>query len=160
MNECSIANNLSKQNASAKPVSKWINKRFGVELICFLLLLLFSYAAVSKLIEYNSFVGQLRKSPYLEQYASIVAWLVPVVECIIVLLLLFKKTRLTGLFASFGLMLMFTAYIYTMLNFSFYIPCSCGGILALMSWTQHFWFNVIFTVLALTGVLLMVVRRQ
>lgn len=138
----------------------FVKKTFFLELICCLLMLLFSYAAVSKLAAYKVFAGQLRNSPFIEHYASTIAWLVPVTECIIVLLLIFNKTRLTGLVASFTLMLAFTVYIYMILHFSSHVPCSCGGVLAMMGWTQHFWFNVFFTLLALTGILLMVIKPR
>jgi methylamine utilization protein MauE len=64
------------------------------------------------------------------------------------------KTRLLGLYASFSLMTMFTAYIIAILRFSEFIPCSCGGVLSHMSWIQHLWFNVAFIFFALTGIIL------
>jgi len=151
-----MSHKLPGQYSPGKTGAKWKNQHYWIEGICALLILLFSYAAVSKLTAFSTFAGQLAKSPYLERYASTIAWLMPAAECIIALLLLYKKTRLTGLFASFALMLLFTCYIYLMLHFSYYIPCSCGGVLAMMSWTQHFWFNVSFTLLALTGILLQI----
>lgn len=125
-----------------------------VKIISALFILLFSYTAASKLVGYNKFLEQLSKSPYLTTYANIIAWLIPCAECLIALLLLVRRTRLTGLFASFALMLAFTIYVYEMLHDSYYVPCSCGGVLAAMSWTQHFWFNVCFTILGLAGILL------
>jgi len=130
------------------------------EMISCLLVLLFSYAAISKLLIFDTFVRQLSKSPYIEKYAGNIAWLIPVTECIIALLLVFKKSRLIGLFASFAIMLVFTIYIYMMLHFSYYVPCSCGGVLAKMTWNQHFWFNVMFTLLALAGTLLQVMKNN
>jgi uncharacterized membrane protein YphA (DoxX/SURF4 family) len=59
-----------------------------------------------------------------------------------------------ALYASFGLMVIFSAYIITILNFSEYVPCSCGGILENMSWRQHFWFNAGFVALGALGVLI------
>jgi hypothetical protein len=160
MKEYSIAGYLATRPEHAKPIAHQFWKKWLVEIIASLLLLLFSYTAVNKLVGYNRFVEQLSKSSYLESYATVVAWLIPATECLIALLLLFKKTRLTGLFASFGLMLAFTVYIYMMLHYSYYVPCSCGGVLAKMSWTQHFWFNVVFTMLALTGILLTVAQTK
>ena len=154
MNEYSFAPNLTNQPAVAKPVNRQLWKKLLVEIISSLLLLLFSYTAASKIIDHSKFLEQLSKSPYLESYATSIAWAIPLGESLIALLLLFKKTRLSGLFASFALMLAFTIYIYEMLHYSYYVPCSCGGVLAAMSWTQHFWFNVLFTLLALTGILL------
>jgi hypothetical protein len=35
----------------------------------------------------------------------------------------------------------FTTYIILILNFSSFIPCSCGGILEKLGWTEHLIFN-------------------
>src|SRR5690606_23761035 len=43
----------------------------------------------------------------------------------------------------------FTVYIYLILNYSPFVPCSCGGILEKMGWTEHLWFNIIITLLAI-----------
>lgn len=129
-------------------------RRIFIEIICFLLILLFVYAAVSKLTDYETFKVQLGKSPFITDYASILAWVLPVFEILVGLMLAFKKTRLLGLYASLFLMTMFTAYIYIMLRYSYYVPCSCGGVLSNMSWITHFWFNVLFVLLSLIGILL------
>lgn len=43
---------------------------------------------------------------------------------------------------------MFTAYIIVILNYSSFVPCSCGGILEEMGWKEHLIFNIAFTILA------------
>lgn len=58
-----------------------------------------------------------------------------------------------GLFAAFSIMVMFTAYIYIILNYSSFIPCSCGGILEKLGWKEHLFFNLIFIMLAAAGIL-------
>jgi hypothetical protein len=84
----------------------------------------------------------------LSAYAGIIAWLVPAVEIIIAVLMVFDRFRVLALFAAFALMVMFTAYIYIILNFSDFVPCSCGGVLEKLSWTQHLIFNIVFIILA------------
>ena len=130
-----------------------MKKSTVVEIISSLLVLLFMYAAVSKLLDYQTFKVQLSKSPFITQFASITAWALPIGEILVGLALTFKRTRLIGLYVSLFLMTMFTAYIYAMLHYSYYIPCSCGGILSEMTWTQHLWFNIGFVVLSITGIL-------
>jgi hypothetical protein len=79
----------------------------------------------------------------------------PGVELIIAVMLLVPKTRLAGLWSSVGLMFLFTAYVFTIpMFFDHNKPCSCGGIISNLSWEQHFWFNLGFTCIALTGVFL------
>lgn len=69
-------------------------------------------------------------------------------EILIACLLIFEGSRSVALYASFTLMVMFTAYIYIILNFSDFVPCSCGGVLEKLSWTQHLIFNIFFIILA------------
>jgi hypothetical protein len=131
-----------------------MKKTLFVEIISVLFIILFVYAAASKLIDYQKFRVQLGQSPMLTSYAGIVAWLVPLAEVVIALLLAGWRFRILGLYASFSLMVMFTTYIFLITRFSEFVPCSCGGILEKLSWNQHFVFNIIFVTLAATGVYL------
>src|SRR5579863_929688 len=118
-----------------------------------LIIMLFVYAALSKLIDYDIFRYQLERSPFFYGYANILAWLVPSMELTAASLLTIKRARLAGFYLSFFLMLTFTGYIFAILHFADEIPCSCGGVLSMMSWNQHFIFNIVFTLIALTGIL-------
>ncbi len=111
-------------------------------LICYLFIVLFIYAAVSKLMDFETFQIQLAQSPLLSAYAGFISYAVITVEIVIALLLCYKRWRLIGLYASFGLMIAFTVYIYLILNYSDFIPCSCGGILEKMGWKEHLIFKV------------------
>jgi hypothetical protein len=132
----------------------WLRKSIIAEIISSLLIILFIYTALSKLSDYNRFTTQLSKSPFITSYAMTIAWALPAVEILISLLLVITRTKLIGLYASFFLMSLFTAYLITMLNFSYYIPCSCGGALQYLSWNEHIVFNSFFIVIAGLGVLL------
>lgn len=129
-------------------------KKRVIEIITSLLIILFVYAALTKLFDYYNFKTQLGKSPFLTFMSGFAAWSIPASELIVVGLLSFKRTRELGLYASLFLMTLFTAYIYAMLNFSYYVPCSCGGILSEMEWSQHFIFNIFFVVISITGIVL------
>jgi hypothetical protein len=133
-----------------------MKRNIVVEIISCLLVLVFMYAAVSKLLEYQTFQLQLSKSPFITQFAGIIAWALPISEMLVALALTFKNSRLFGLYASLFMMTIFTTYIFTMLTFSYDLPCSCGGILSKMSWRDHFWFNVVFTILPIIAILLKV----
>jgi uncharacterized membrane protein YphA (DoxX/SURF4 family) len=111
------------------------------------------YAAVYKLIDVQKFRVQIGQSPFLTDIAPFVAWFIPVTEILIALMLAIPRFRLMGLYASFSLMAMFTTYIVVILNFSSHIPCSCGGVLEAMGWTEHLIFNIGFTLLAAIGVI-------
>lgn len=133
-----------------------LTKSTSLDTIVFLLMLLFIYAALSKVLTFDLFVAQIGKSPLITAYAATLAWAVPAVELIISVLLFFPKTRLVGMYGAFTLMFAFTAYIAFILTFSPYVPCSCGGILNSMGWTEHLIFNAVFTILALIGIAIMV----
>lgn len=137
-----------------------MKKTLITEIISSLFVILFTYAALSKLLAYSVFEFQLRRSPFITQIAGFVAWVIPVSELLIVFILVFKKTRLIGLYFSLFLMILFTSYIYGMLRYSYFVPCSCGGVLSRMSWNQHLIFNILFSVLAFWGILMETCFRQ
>jgi len=130
------------------------NRSVIIQAVSYLYILLFVYAAISKLLEFEDFRVQLAQSPLLSAYAGFIAPFVISVELLLVLLLCFKATRLIGLYASFYLMIAFTVYIYLILNYSDFIPCSCGGIIEKLGWTEHMIFNIAFALLALLAVVL------
>ncbi|RAV30413.1 MauE/DoxX family redox-associated membrane protein [Sinomicrobium soli] len=129
-------------------------KKVLVEMICLLFILLFVYAAVSKLTDYGKFKAQLGQSPILTDFAGIIAVMVPAIEIAIAVLLVFPSMRRLALYTSYYLMTLFTVYIIAVLNFSSHVPCSCGGILEKLGWIEHIVFNLIFVGLALTGIYL------
>lgn len=129
-------------------------KNIAVEVISLLYILLFIYAEVSKLLDFENFQVQLGQSPLLSAFAHPVSWLVLLSEIIISVLLAIPKLRRYGLHAAFCLMSMFTAYIFIMLHYSSFVPCSCGGILEKMSWNVHLTFNIFFIILAIIALLL------
>lgn len=124
------------------------------KVICYLYIFLFVYAAFSKLLDFEAFKVQLGQSPLLSANAYWVVYMIPTVEIIISILLAVARWRYLGLITAFGLMVMFSTYIIIILNYSSFIPCSCGGILSEMNWTQHLVFNIGFVVLAIIGLLL------
>jgi len=125
-----------------------------VEVIAGLFILLFVYAALSKLQDFEKFRVELGKSPILNAFAFPVSILIPVLEVIIAMMLVVKRFQYLGLYLAFSLMVMFSAYIIAILKFSSYIPCSCGGILQNMAWTQHLFFNIGFVFLGGIAVLI------
>lgn len=131
---------------------KQIHYQRIIEIIAAIFILLFTYAAISKLFDYNAFKNTLYFSPLLSSYAAVLAWGLPVVELIISGLLFIPHKRETGLYASFALMLILTIYLAYMVLYSPHLPCSCGGVLQQMTWPQHLWFNIGFTILAAAGI--------
>lgn len=129
-------------------------RKIIVEVICLLYILLFVYAALSKLLDFESFQAQLGQSPILGAYTGILSYTVIILELFIAVSLAFNYTRLNALYTALGLMSMFTFYIVIILNFSSNIPCSCGGILENMGWKEHLFFNILFIILACLAIIL------
>jgi uncharacterized membrane protein YphA (DoxX/SURF4 family) len=128
-----------------------MTRKITLEIITVLLFVLWVYAAISKLVDYSTFKVQLGKSPLLTDFAGFTAIAIPAAELVIAIALIFRRTL--GLYASLFLMVMFTAYLVAILNFSFYIPCSCGGIIGKgLGWKAHIVFNLVFVALALIGI--------
>jgi len=131
-----------------------MKNKIAVNVIVFLFILLFAYTAFSKLTGMFSFQFALRESPLLGNYYLPVSWAVPFSELIICLLLAVPRYRLRGLYYATALMLLFTIYIVCMIALIPTLPCSCGGVIKLMSWRQHVLFNSFFITLGLCGIIL------
>src|SRR5699024_3745910 len=108
-----------------------------VNFICYLYIVLFVYASVSKILEFQDFQTQLVQSPVLGAFAVPISYGIILIHMMVSMLLIFEKSRLTGLYLSFLLMVLFTAYIVIILNFTSFTPCSCGGVLEELGWTEH-----------------------
>ncbi|GAA3933618.1 hypothetical protein GO495_17320 [Chitinophaga oryziterrae] len=130
-------------------------KKHILTAIVILISMLFTYAAIFKAMDYQLFLSDMSKSPLLVKYdKNLLAPVVLGTEFLIVLLLNFPATRKTGFFLSFFIMAIFSLYLSTLFFFFTNIPCSCGGILGKMPYPVHIVFNICFTLLSATGVLL------
>ena len=136
------------------------NKKLFLEIAAALFISLWVYAAMSKILDYQLFRVQLSKSPLLTDFAGFVGIAVPVTELIIAVMLVFNRTRLWGVYASLFLMTLFTAYLIAILNFSYYVPCSCGGILGSLGWMEHIIFNTGFIALAIIAIIMIQGRAR
>ena len=123
-------------------------------LVSYLFILLFVYVGTTKFLEGDMFYNNIRNSPILggKTMALLGSWLVPFSELAIALLIAWPKTRVKGLYGALGLMSLFTGYTVAILFFAPYVPCSCGGVISLLSWEQHLVFNTVFLLLAVFGI--------
>lgn len=126
---------------------KWI-----LRVIVVIFSVLFLYTGISKLQTYDLFVEQIAESAVLSPFAGWVSWMLPLAEFVAALLLLLPRYRLTGFYASFILMILFTGYIIAIFLFSKDMPCSCGGIIEELSWGEHLVLNFTLTGLAWWGI--------
>ena len=107
----------------------------------YMLIFLFTYTGINKLIDHDVFYSSILQSPIIKNQAALISWLVPVFELLIVVMLVSRNYNHTGLLYSLLLLLMFTFYIAYMILFIPHLPCSCGGVLKKLSWNNHILFN-------------------
>jgi len=130
-----------------------MKRKIIIEIISSLLILLFLYASVSKWLAFKLFIGEMNNQPFPNWITPFIVWSIPIIEVLIVAGLIFEKTRVPALYASFFLMLAFTVYTVAILLHAFkYIPCSCGGVIRKLTWPQHLFFNLFFVGISLLGI--------
>jgi hypothetical protein len=124
------------------------------QIIIFLLILLFAYTAMSKLLDYEKFVFQMRLAPLplMNWAAPIIGWLMPILESLLAIGLIISRYRLIALYATICLFILFEIYIGSMLLSGHNLPCTCGGIISQMSWKQHLAFNAAFLCMTLIAI--------
>lgn len=126
-----------------------------VNIISSLLVFLFLYASLSKFTDFNGFVRDMNNQPFPKWLSNIFVWAVPGVEIGLAVMLIFNKTRYKGLYGSLILMSLFTIYT-TLVLFNVFnkVPCSCGGIIKNLTWTQHSILNLFFVCISVLGMIL------
>jgi len=127
---------------------KTVKKTIVPDIISALFILLFVYTALTKLMEHESFRAVLSQSPLIGINATILSWVLPILELFTATLLFIPTMRKWGFASSLILMFFFTCYITYMILFARDLPCSCGGVISAMTWPEHLIFNIFFTALA------------
>lgn len=86
-------------------------------------------------------------------FASILAWLIPLLELLTGLLIALPVTMRYGLFLSGMLLFIFSIYILGgVAGWYESRPCSCGGIIMQMTWAWHLVFNLFFLILNIIAI--------
>jgi hypothetical protein len=125
-----------------------------IEITAFFYTCLFLYTGIAKLMSYDLSIEQNEVMPIVGPYAHIVSWLLPVIEIMLAIVIFIPKTKVVGLRAGTGLMILFTGYVIYIMNFDSKLPCTCGGFLQKLSWPQHLVFNSVFVVAGIFSILL------
>jgi len=123
------------------------------DIVAFFFIFLFLYTGAIKLTEIQTFKQQLASSPLMASLSGITAWALPIFEILLAIVLFIPKTRLKALYASAGLMTIFTIYVITILLIDDQLTCSCGGIIEELTPKQHVAFNTACVILAVIGIL-------
>jgi len=110
---------------------------------------LFLYTAYAKIIDHDRFLKGLTRVHLISGFAVFLSFAVPIVEIIVVLLLLIPRIAITGLYCFITIMTVFTIYIISAMTWEKKLPCSCGGAIEKLSWSQHIWFNLTYISIAI-----------
>lgn len=130
-------------------------KEIVIKIITLLYILVWSYAAFSKLAVLEKSRTEMTNQVFPIWMAEILYWLIPFIELAICIMLIFTRTQLAGLYASLLLMSAFSIYIgITMTGVFGRVPCSCGGILSNMSYGAHLLLNLFFVSIAAIAICL------
>lgn len=118
-----------------------------------LLVMIFVYAGLVKVLNFPKFVFNINNQPLPNGHTPILIARILVSELMILVLLLFQRTRLKRFYLSVIVSLLFTLYILQIqLKVFSYIPYPCGGIIESFTWRQLFFFNLLFLTIAFIGI--------
>jgi uncharacterized membrane protein YphA (DoxX/SURF4 family) len=139
----SIITNRSKIQLSELTKEKII---IAIRWLC---MALFLYAAYAKISDHDRFSKGLTRVHLISGIAVFLSYAVPTVEIMVALLLLIPQSAKTGLYSFIAVMSSFTIYIISAMIWEEKLPCSCGGAIEKLSWSQHIWFNLAFIAIAI-----------
>lgn len=118
----------------------------------FLLILLWIYTGLDKILRYGESRKAFHNQTFPAELAEALSYLVPGVELLLALLLLFSVTRRWGYLGSLLLLTVFITYVGLIWVGAFpRVPCNCAGLIDSMGWAEHFWMNVGLIGLAVWG---------
>ncbi|MBN7814199.1 MauE/DoxX family redox-associated membrane protein [Algoriphagus pacificus] len=116
------------------------------------LILLWTYTGFDKLIQFESSRKAFHNQTFPGELAEVLAYVIPITELLIALLLLFSITRWWGYLGSILLLSVFTTYVGLIWVGAFpRVPCNCAGILESLGWAEHFVLDLGFIWVAVWG---------
>ncbi|MBN8880499.1 MAG: hypothetical protein J0I32_23345 [Sphingobacteriales bacterium] len=125
---------------------------FISEIIASLFILLFVYTSINKFLSIQTVTAIFKGYPLIGGMASLIAWILPISEFTIAVLLFFPKSRKVGFAGSIILLTLFSIYLGYILLFTDKEVCTCGGLLNQLSWPQHLLLNTLLIILAITAI--------
>ena len=130
-----------------------MNRNQFINISKVLLMIMFAYAGIFKIVDTQLFASQMSESPLIPQsIISILSVGLPVFEILLAFLLTFDKYNSVSLILSFITMLFFSVYLIMLVSLYEKVPCACGGILGKLGYTEHIIFNLFF--LTISGIAL------
>jgi len=140
---------------SATYQAKQKRNRITLNIVIILLLALWIPVSIDKVSDFDAFSNGIINQPFSDSLGYILIYTLPTLEILIAIVLVTEKFRKAGLILSTLLMTAFTGYIAVALLGAWEkLPCGCGSIITGMTWTQHFFFNLLFLFLSSWGLYL------
>jgi hypothetical protein len=122
--------NYSKQKVIKRYfIFKGIKKEIVIEFLSYFFILLFSYAAIRKLIDFQMFKKEISLLFFIKPYAGFVLITVSFLEILVAFLLSISRFRIIGLICAFVLMNLFAGYLISVIEFTKVIPPHFGEII-------------------------------
>ncbi|EMS34051.1 hypothetical protein C943_03867 [Mariniradius saccharolyticus AK6] len=127
-------------------------KNLPTEAAAIILALVFVYTAGSKWLDMEATRNGFMNQPFPKWMAMALVYIIPSVEFVCGILLLVPVRRKIGFGIAVMLMGLFTGYVVLVLTSVFgRIPCSCGGIVSTLGWSEHLVLNIVLLATAILG---------
>lgn len=146
---CGITFQLKSQNTQTMRTKNLI-----AETIIFLLLLMWAYTFVSKVLDFDTFRRQINGAYLLSYLGSPLPYILQLLHLSLVILLLKKSWRKLGLITSLSVLLLYTGYLIYILKFAPSIPCSCISLFRGLNWNNQLWINLAVLTLNIIGLIM------
>lgn len=115
------------------------------------LMVFWFYVALDKLWDLPGFHSALVRQPFPDAWADVLYWLLPLIELVVAIMLLFSKGKLAYLLSAF-LMLTFTIYIgLGVAGLYAKRPCGCASVFSGLSWGKHLLVNLVLVGFSILG---------
>lgn len=131
-----------------------MKKPLLVEITILLLIIIFFYTGFSKLIHHRDFIYSIGWWKPLRSIAVFISFFIPGVQLLMAVLFFFERFRKIALTGSACLMLLFVTYIVFMKVHESNLPCSCGGIIASLTWNEQLVINICLLLLCIISLLI------
>lgn len=121
-------------------------------IIQFILILVFAYSGCDKIIHWEQSKLAFQNQTFPDELALALAYVVPILELVLAILIAFPKTLWWGYLGSMLLLTVFTTYVGLIWVGAFpRVPCNCAGILESLDWNSHFFINLFLIFLTMIG---------
>ena len=115
-----------------------------------LLILVFSYTAIHKIIDFSGWIKKVSELDLVREYNLLwLGYLVPFLEIIIVVLFCFTRTKKMAAYLSTLAMAFFTVYIFYKIYIAEDSLCPCGGIFSSLTLDKHLIVNIILLLISI-----------